>query len=199
MLISFIKDDAGGRVLGQISHLLYTLSYKPKQTNHFLPKIILQLPKSVIRKGILYYLCLLTRRYIRKIVIIGGPIHPLYPQVEIGLGSSLRSAFKRLASFIAHQVSNKVKVFTLELAKAEVKTWYLLQNKVQGIVQLLLLTSQPRLIYNISIPFNPREESFSRVPLFPTLPLYYPLRLVEPHPFLYLLGIQLYSNPFNRI
>jgi len=38
------------------------------------------------------------------------------------LGSSLRGAFKKLASFIVYYVSIKVKVFTLELAKAEVKT-----------------------------------------------------------------------------
>jgi len=30
MLISFIKEGVRGRVLGQISRLLYTLSYKPK-------------------------------------------------------------------------------------------------------------------------------------------------------------------------
>jgi len=39
-----------------------------------------------------------------------------------GLGSSLRGIFKNLASFMAHWVSIKVKVFTPELAKAEVKT-----------------------------------------------------------------------------
>jgi len=53
---------------------------------------------------------------------MGGPIHLLYPRIGIGLGSSLRGAFKKLASFIAHWVSIKVKVFALELAKAEVKT-----------------------------------------------------------------------------
>ena len=55
-------------------------------------------------------------------VIIGGLIYPLYPQIGTGLGSSLKGAFKNLASFTAHWVSIKVKVFTLELAKAEVKT-----------------------------------------------------------------------------
>ena len=55
-------------------------------------------------------------------------------------------------------------------------------------VQLLLLTSQPRLIYNMLIPFNPKEESSSRVPLF--LTLYYPPKLIEPCPFL-----PLSSNP----
>jgi len=62
------------------------------------------------------------RRWIRKIVIIGSPIRPLYPRIGISLGSFLRGAFKKLASFMAHWVSIKVKVFTLELAKAEVKT-----------------------------------------------------------------------------
>jgi len=33
----------------------------------------------------------------------------------------------------------KVKAFTLKLAKAEVKTWYLLWNKVQRIMQFFLL------------------------------------------------------------
>jgi hypothetical protein len=36
------------------------------------------------------------------------------------------------------------------------------------------------------IPFNPREESSSRVPLF--LTLYYPPRLIEPRLLLPLLG-----------
>jgi len=61
---------------------------------------------------------------------MGGPIRPLYPWIGIGLGSSLRGIFKRLASFIAHYISIKAKAFALELAKVEVKTWYLLRNKV---------------------------------------------------------------------
>src|ERR1700722_8507531 len=102
-------------------------------------------------------------------LIIGRPTYPLYPQIEISLGSSSRGAFKKLASFIAHLVLIKVKAFTPKLAKAEVKTWYLLQNKVQGIVQLFPLTSRPRLTSNILIPFNPREEFSFRVSLFLTL------------------------------
>jgi hypothetical protein len=102
------------------------------------------------------------------------------------LGSSSRGTFKKSASFIAHFILIKVKVFASKLAKAEVKTWYLLRNKVQGIVQLLLPTSRPRLIYNILIPLNPREESSSRVPLFPTL--YYPSKLIGPYLSLPLLG-----------
>jgi len=35
-------------------------------------------------------------------VIIGGPIYLLYPQIGISLGSSLRGIFKKLASFTAH-------------------------------------------------------------------------------------------------
>jgi len=53
---------------------------------------------------------------------MGGSIYPLYPQIGISLGSSLRGAFKKLASFIAYCVSIKAKAFALELAKAEVKT-----------------------------------------------------------------------------
>jgi len=53
---------------------------------------------------------------------MGGPIHPLYPQIGIGLGSSLRGVFKKSASFIVYYMSIKAKAFTPELAKAEVKT-----------------------------------------------------------------------------
>jgi len=40
----------------------------------------------------------------------------------IGLGSSLRGIFKKLASFIAHLILIKVKIFAPKLAKVEVKT-----------------------------------------------------------------------------
>jgi len=53
---------------------------------------------------------------------MGSPIRPLYPQIGIGLGSSLRGIFKKSASFIAHCISIKVKAFAPELAKVEVKT-----------------------------------------------------------------------------
>jgi len=53
---------------------------------------------------------------------MGGPIYPLYPQIGIGLGSSLKGIFKKSASFTAYWVSIKAKAFTLESAKAEVKT-----------------------------------------------------------------------------
>ena len=53
---------------------------------------------------------------------MGSPIRPLYPRIGIGLGSSLRGTFKKLASFIAHYISIKAKAFAPELAKAEVKT-----------------------------------------------------------------------------
>jgi len=53
---------------------------------------------------------------------MGGLIYLLYPQIGIGLGSSLRGAFKKLASFIVYYMSIKAKAFTLKLAKAEVKT-----------------------------------------------------------------------------
>jgi len=53
---------------------------------------------------------------------MGSPIRPLYLRIGIGLGSSLKGVFKKLASFTAHYMSIKVKVFALELAKVEVKT-----------------------------------------------------------------------------
>jgi len=53
---------------------------------------------------------------------MGSPIRPLYPRIGISLGSSLRGAFKKLASFTAYWVSIKAKAFALELAKVEVKT-----------------------------------------------------------------------------
>jgi len=53
---------------------------------------------------------------------MGSPIRPLYPRIEIGLGSSLKSTFKKSASFTAYYISIKAKAFALELAKAEVKT-----------------------------------------------------------------------------
>ena len=122
MLISFIKEGVRGRVLGQISYLPYISSYKPKQTSYFLPKIILQLPRSIIRKGILYYLYLLIRRYIYKILVIGYFTYLLYPQIGISLGRSSIGILRKSASFIVYQVLIRVKVFTLELAKVEVKT-----------------------------------------------------------------------------
>ena len=61
MLISFIKG-VRGKVLGQTSHLLRTSSCKPREASLFFFKIILWLPRSVIRKGILYYLCPSTQR-----------------------------------------------------------------------------------------------------------------------------------------
>ena len=58
----------------------------------------------------------------RKIVVIGGPIRPLYPRIGIGLGSSSIGAFKKSASFTAYWVLIKARAFAPELAKAEVKT-----------------------------------------------------------------------------
>jgi len=50
------------------------------------------------------------------------PYLSVIPVNIIGLGSSLRGAFKKLASFIAHSILIKVKVFTPKLAKVGVKT-----------------------------------------------------------------------------
>ena len=78
MLISFIKEGVGGIVLGHMSCLFCILSCKPKQASYFLFKIILWLFRSIIRKGILYYLYLLIQRWICKILVIGCPTSPLY-------------------------------------------------------------------------------------------------------------------------
>ena len=59
ILISFIKEGVRGIVLGYISRLFRILSYKLRQASHFLSKIILWFPRSIIRRGILYYLHLL--------------------------------------------------------------------------------------------------------------------------------------------
>jgi len=53
---------------------------------------------------------------------MGGPIRPLYLQIGIGLGSSLKGAFKKLTSLIVYWVSIKAKAFALESAKVKVKT-----------------------------------------------------------------------------
>ena len=78
MLISFIKEGVRGIVLGHISRLFCTLSCKLRQAIYFLPKIILQFSRSIIRRGILYYLYLLIQRQIYKILIIGYPTYLLY-------------------------------------------------------------------------------------------------------------------------
>ena len=78
MLISFIKEGIRGIVLGYISRLFHTLSYKPKQASHFLFKIMSQFPKSIIRKGTLYCLRPLTQKQICKILVINCPTCLLY-------------------------------------------------------------------------------------------------------------------------
>ena len=122
ILISFIKEGVRGIVLGHTSRLFRTSSCKLRQASHFLPKIISWFPRSIIRRGTLYYLRLLTRRQIHKILLIGCPTYPLYPHIGIGLGSSSSGIFKNLASFIAYLVLIKAKAFTPKLAKVEVKT-----------------------------------------------------------------------------
>ena len=122
ILISFIKEGIRGIVSSYISRLFRILSYKLRQASYFLPKIILQFPRSIIRRGILYYLYPLTRRQICKMLVIGCPTYPLYLQIGISLGSSSSSAFKKLASFIVYLVLIKAKAFTSKLARVEVKT-----------------------------------------------------------------------------
>ena len=84
ILISFIKEGVRGIVLGYTSRLFYTSSCKLRQASHFLPKIISWFPRSIIRRGILYCLCLSTRRQIYKILIIGYPTYLLNPRIGIG-------------------------------------------------------------------------------------------------------------------
>ena len=79
ILISFIKEGIRGIVLGHISRLFCILSCKLRQASYFLLKIILWFPRSVIRRGTLYCLRLLTRRQIHKMLVIGCPTYPLYP------------------------------------------------------------------------------------------------------------------------
>ena len=85
ILISFIKEGVRGIVSGYISRIFHILSYKLRQASYFLPKIILQFPKSIIRRGILYCLRPLTWRQIRKILMIGYPTYLLYPRIGIQL------------------------------------------------------------------------------------------------------------------
>ena len=63
-------------------------------------------------------------------LVIGYPTYLLCPQIGISLGSFSRGTFKKSASFAVHLVLIKAKAFTPKLARAEVKTWYLLRNKV---------------------------------------------------------------------
>ena len=90
------------------------------------PRIISWYPKSMIKKGILYYRRPLTYKWIHKIVVIGFPIYPLYPLIGIGLSSVSSGVFKNSEIFLAHLVSRRAKAFALELAKVVVLTLYLL-------------------------------------------------------------------------
>ena len=78
ILISFIKEGIRGIVSGHMSRLFCILSCKLRQASHFLPKIILWFPKSIIRRGMLYYLRLLIQRWIHKILMIDYPTYLLY-------------------------------------------------------------------------------------------------------------------------
>ena len=94
--------------------------------------------------------------------------------------------FKNSEIFLVYLVLRKAKAFALELAKAVVLTSNLLQDKVYRIVKLFLSNSQLRLTSNMSILYNSKEESFFRVPCFPTLhflTLYLLPRLQESCPF----------------
>ena len=77
-----------------------------------------------------------------------------------------------------HLVLRRAKAFALELAKVVVLTLHPLQDKVYRIVKLFLPNNQLKSTLDISIPFDPKEETFFRVPLFLTvlLPLPQPPR-----------------------
>src|SRR5277367_3269869 len=119
-------------------------------------------------KGTLYCCRLSTRRWIYKIDSIGFPICPLYPLMGIGLSSFSNGVFKNLEIFWVHSALRRAKAFALELARAVVLTLYLLQDRIQGIVKLFPPINRLKSTSDISIPFNPKEESSFRVSLFPT-------------------------------
>jgi hypothetical protein len=116
----------------------------------------------------LYNRCLLIHRWIRKVNVIGFPICPLYPLTGTGLSSVSNNVFKNSDIFFAHLVSRRAKAFALVLAKAVVVTLHLFRDKVQGIVKLFLLINQLKSTLDKSTPFNPKEETSFKVPLFLT-------------------------------
>ena len=109
------------------------------------------------------------RRWVHKIDVMGFLVRPLYPLIGMGVSSFSSGIFKNLEIFWAHLALRRVKAFALELARAVVLTPYLLRDKVQGIVKLFPPINRLKSTSDISIPFNPKEESSFRVPLFPTL------------------------------
>ena len=121
------------------------------------------------KKSTLYCYYLLTYRWIYNIDAIGFPIRLLYPLIRIGLSSISSGIFKNFEIFLVHLVSRRAKAFALELAKVVVLTPHLLRDKVYGIVKLFPPNNQLKSTLDISIPFNPKEESSFRVLLFPTL------------------------------
>jgi hypothetical protein len=98
--------------------------------------------------------------------VIGSLVCLLYPFTSTSLSSVSIGLFKNLEIFLAHLVSRKAKVFALELAKVVVLTLHPLRNKVHRIVKFFPSNSQLKSTYNMSIPFNPKEESSFRTPLF---------------------------------
>ena len=82
-------------------------------------------------------------------------------------------------------MSSSAKAFALELAKAVVLTLYLLRDRIHRIVKLFPPNNQLKSTSNMSIFFDPKEETSFRVPLFLTTPqrLYLLPRLLGPCPF----------------
>jgi hypothetical protein len=81
--------------------------------------------------------------------------------------------FKNSETFLTHLILRRVKAFALVLAKVVVVTLHLFQDKVHSIVKLFPPINQLKSTLDMLMPFNPKEETSFKVPLFPTplLPL----------------------------
>jgi hypothetical protein len=86
----------------------------------------------------------------------------------MGLSNCSKGVFRNSEVFLAHVVSRRAKAFAPESAKAVVLTPHPLRDKVHGIVKLFPPINRLKSTSDMSIPFNPEEESSFRVPLFPT-------------------------------
>src|SRR5579862_2735222 len=126
-------------------------------------------PRSVIRKGTLYWRRPSMRRCTRSIDTIGFPIRPSYPLTGTGFSRFSIGVFKNSEIFQAHLVSRRAKALALESAKAVVLTPHPLRDKLHRIVKLFPPINRLRSTSDISIAFDPEEESSFRVLLFPTL------------------------------
>src|SRR5277367_2033495 len=113
---------------------------------------------------------------------MGFPVRPSYPLTGIGLSSFSNGVFKNLEIFWAHSALRRAKAFAPESARAVVLTPYPLRDRIQGIVRLFPPINRLKSTSDISIPFNPEEESSFRVSLFPTPHLYRLPELLKSYP-----------------